>query len=154
MLLKPTYYFKIQINGPPLPRGVRKAALAVAIISIIDDDASVRAAADNLLSSHGYVVHTFASAEDFLRSAFLDDSSCVVADVQMPGMSGLELLTIVRKRGNGTPFIFITAFPNESVRARAVKAGADGILDKPFSSPVLIDCIETALTRDRRGLGQ
>ena len=62
------------------------------VISVIDDDASVRAATNNLLSSHGYMVRTFASAEDFLRSAHQDDSSCVVADVQMPGMSGLDLL--------------------------------------------------------------
>jgi FixJ family two-component response regulator len=100
------------------------------------------------------MVHSFASAEDFLQSARLHNSSCVVADVQMPGMSGLDLLKIVRSQGNDTPFIFITAFPNESVRARAVKAGADVLLEKPFSSSVLIDCIETALNGDRQGTGQ
>jgi FixJ family two-component response regulator len=129
---------------------VRKVALEVQVISVIDDDASVRTAADNFLSSYGYEVHTFASAEAFLQSARLDDSSCVVADVQMPGMSGLDLLEIIRTRGNDIPFIFITAFPSESVRARAAKASADGLLDKPFSASVLIDCIETAVSRDRR----
>jgi len=124
--------------------------LEVQVISVIDDDASVRTAADNFLSSYGYEVHTFASAEAFLQSARLDDSSCVVADVQMPGMSGLDLLEIIRTRGNDIPFIFITAFPSESVRARAAKASADGLLDKPFSASVLIDCIETAVSRDRR----
>ena len=128
--------------------------MPVPIISFIDDDASVRAAADNLLSSLGYVVHTFASAEDFLQSARLDDSSCVVADVQMLEMSGLDLLKTVRSLGNDTPFILITAFPNESVRARAVKAGADVLLEKPFSCSVLIDCIEAALNGGRRGTGQ
>ena len=118
-------------------------------ISVIDDDASVRAATDNLLSSHGYLVHTFASAEDFLRSAHLDDSLCVVADVQMPVMSGLDLLTHVRTRGNDAPFIFITAFPDENVRARALKAGAICFLAKPFAGPVLINCIEAALNRHR-----
>jgi FixJ family two-component response regulator len=118
-------------------------------ISVIDDDASVRAATDNLLSSHGYLVHTFASAEDFLQSADPDDVSCVVADVQMPGMSGLDLLTHVRTQGNRVPFIFITAFPDESVRARALKVGAICFLAKPFAGPVLIDCIETALNRPR-----
>jgi len=124
------------------------------VISVIDDDASVRAATNNLLSSHGYMVRTFASAEDFLRSAHQDDSSCVVADVQMPGMSGLDLLNHVRTRGNDVPFIFITAFPDESVRARALKVGAICFLAKPFAGPVLMGCIETAVNRDRGGAGK
>lgn len=127
--------------------------MAIPVISVIDDDASVRAAADNFLNSLGYAVHTFASAEDFLQSARLGDSSCVVADVQMPGMSGLDLLKIIRSRGNDTPFIFITAFPNDSVRMRAAKAGADVLLEKPFSPSILVDYIKTALARDRRGAG-
>jgi FixJ family two-component response regulator len=117
------------------------------MISVIDDDASVRAATNNLLNSHGYLVHTFVSAEDFLQSESPDDASCVVTDVQMSGMSGLDLLTHVRSRGNDVPFIFITAFPDDSVRARALKAGAIGFLAKPFAGPALIDCIETALNR-------
>ena len=123
------------------------------MIAVIDDDPSVRAATNNLLSSHGYVVHTFASADHFLRSARLKDTSCVVADVQMPNMSGLELLTYMRTQGNDAPFIFITAFPDESVRARALKAGAIGFLGKPFTGPVLINCIETALNRRHGGGG-
>jgi FixJ family two-component response regulator len=119
--------------------------LEVQVISVIDDDSSVRTGADNLLSSFGYAVHTFSSAEDFLRSANLDNSSCVVADVQMPGMSGLELLAAVRGRGNQTPFIFITAFPDPNVRERALKIGAAGFLEKPFVGSVLIDCIEAVL---------
>ena len=126
----------------------------LSVISVIDDDASVRAATNNLLSSHGYMVRTFASAEDFLQSAHPDDCSCVVADVQMPGMSGLDLLNHVRTRGNDVPFIFITAFLDESVRARALKVGAIGFLAKPFAGPVLIGCIETALNRDRGGAGK
>jgi FixJ family two-component response regulator len=122
----------------------------LSLISVIDDDASVRVATNNLLSSHGYMVHTFASAVDFLQSDRLDDSSCVVADVQMPAMSGLDLLTHMRTQGNDAPFIFITAFPDESVRARALKAGATCFLAKPFAGPVLINCIETALSRHRK----
>ena len=120
----------------------------LSVISVVDDDASVRAATNNLLSSHGYMVHTFASAEDFLQSADPDDASCVVADVQMPGMSGLDLLTHVRTQGNGVPFIFITAFPDEGVRAQALKAGAICFLAKPFAGPTLINCVETALRGD------
>jgi FixJ family two-component response regulator len=126
----------------------------LSVISVIDDDASVRVATDNLLSSHGYLVHTFASAEAFLQSAHLNGSSCVIADVQMPTMSGLDLLTHMRSEGYTAPFIFITAFPEESVRARALKAGAIGFLAKPFAGRALIDCVDAAVNRDRGGPGQ
>ena len=86
------------------------------LISVIDDDASVRIATDNLLGSHGYMVHTFASAGDFLQSARLDGSSCVVADVQMPVMSGLDLLTHMRAQGCTTHRLFSLAFPDERPR--------------------------------------
>jgi len=119
------------------------------VISVIDDDASVRAATNNLLGSHGYPVRTFASAEEFLQSGEFNDSSCVIADVQMPAMSGLDLLTHMRNRGHKASFIFITAFPDESVRARALKAGAICFLAKPFAGPALINCIEAALKRHR-----
>ena len=121
----------------------------LSVISVIDDDASVRTATNNLLSSHGYQVHTFASAVDFLKSARLGDSSCIVADVQMPLMSGLDLLQHMRTLGNHAPFVFITAFPDDSVRARALKAGAICFLAKPFAGPVLINCIENALNKPR-----
>ena len=120
------------------------------VISVIDDDASVRAATNNLLRSRGYVVHTFASAEEFLRSPHLDETSCVIADVQMAVMSGLDLLTNMRGSGHDAPFIFITAFPDEGIRARALKAGAFGFLAKPFAAPTLIECLDTALA-ERRG---
>jgi FixJ family two-component response regulator len=125
----------------------------LSIISVIDDDASVRAATNNLLRSHGYTVHTFASAEEFLRSAHINDTSCVIADVQMPAMSGVELLMLMRAQDSRVPFIFITAFPDESVRARALKAGAIGFLAKPFAGPTLIDCLVTALEGHRGGAG-
>src|ERR1700709_1505815 len=96
------------------PASGRPVLSTLSVISVIDDDASVRAATENLLSSHGYLVRTFASAEDYLQSAQPDDSSCVVADVQMSGMSGLDLLVHVRTRGNDVPFIFITASPDDS----------------------------------------
>jgi FixJ family two-component response regulator len=121
------------------------------VISVIDDDASVRVATKNLLTSHGYIVHTFASAEEFLRSANLNDTSCVIADVQMSAMSGVELLTFMRIQGYDAPFIFITAFPDESVRARALKAGAICFLAKPFAAPTLIKCLGTALKGHRGG---
>jgi FixJ family two-component response regulator len=118
---------------------------APSVISVIDDDASVRVATNNLLMSRGYVVHTFASAEEFLGSAHLDETSCVIADVQMAAMSGLDLLASLRARGYQAPFIFITAFPDEGVRARAIKAGAICFLAKPFAAPSLIKCLDAAL---------
>jgi FixJ family two-component response regulator len=124
------------------------------VISVIDDDASVRAATSNLLSSHGYPVYTFASAEAFVQSARLCDSSCVIADVQMSAMSGLDLLTHMRAEGYDVPFIFITAFHEEGVRARALEAGAICFLAKPFAGPTLINCLEGVLDQHRDGAGQ
>ena len=126
---------------------------APAVISVIDDDASVRVATNNLLMSRGYVVHTFASAEEFLGSSHIDETSCVIADVQMPAMSGLDLLASLRARGYQAPFIFITAFPDDSVRARAMKAGAVCFLAKPFAAPSLIKCLDAALRGDSCACG-
>jgi len=123
----------------------RPALSILSKISVVDDDASVRAAIDNLLSSHGYMVDTFASAEAFLQSPQLEGSSCVIADVQMQGMSGLDLLRYMRSHGHNMPIILITAFPDESVRAQALQAGAICFLTKPFAVPDLIDCVKTAL---------
>lgn len=120
------------------------------VISVVDDDASVRAATNNLLKSRGYIVRTFASAEAFLQSGDLNDSACVIADVQMSVMSGIDLLTHMRSRGYRTPFIFITAFPDQGVRDRALGAGAICILAKPFATPALIQCLEVALERPGR----
>ncbi len=117
----------------------------VPVISIIDDDASVRVATNNLVRSLGYTVHTFASAEEFLRSAHLNDASCVIADVQMPAMSGVELQSVLLTQGHRVPFIFITAYPEETTRARALKAGAICFLTKPFDGGTLIRCLDAAL---------
>ncbi|MCK1540906.1 response regulator [Bradyrhizobium sp. 147] len=115
------------------------------VISVLDDDPYVRAAINNLLESRGYIVHTFASAEEFLRSTDSTDTSCVIADVQMPSVTGIDLLTQMRAQGSATPFIFITAFPDESVRVRALKAGASCFLGKPFAASDLMKCLEVAL---------
>ena len=115
------------------------------MISIIDDDASVRAATHRLVRSLGYVAHTFASADDFLRSSQLNDTSCVIADVQMPGMSGIELQNLLKTQGHRLPIIFITAFPEESVRAKALEAGAACFLSKPFDAQQLIKHLDAAV---------
>jgi FixJ family two-component response regulator len=118
------------------------------MISIIDDDASVRAAVGNLLQSLGYIAQAFESAEEFLRSDYLDRTACVIADVHMPVMSGVELLALLRDQDRRVPFIFITAFPDERIRARAFSAGALGFLTKPFDQNHLIECLEQALRLD------
>jgi FixJ family two-component response regulator len=117
----------------------------VPVISIIDDDASVRIATDNLLRSLGYAVHTFDSAEGFLGSDRLHDTSCVIADVNMPALSGVDMLILLRSRGYRVPFVFITAFPDKEICARALGAGATGFLTKPFEKASLIQCLERAL---------
>jgi FixJ family two-component response regulator len=126
---------------------------ASSVISVVDDDASVRVATNNLLRSRGYIVHTFASAEEFLGSPHVDETSCVIADVQMSAMSGLDLLTEMRVTGRASPFIFITAYPDESIRARALKAGAVCFLAKPFAVHRLIECLEAALEAGRGEAG-
>jgi FixJ family two-component response regulator len=117
----------------------------VPVISIIDDDASVRVAVHRLVRSLGYVVHAFASADEFLRSPHANDTACVISDIQMPGMSGVALQSLLTAQGCRTPFIFITAFPDESTRIRAMKAGAVCFLSKPFDGTILVECIGNAL---------
>src|SRR5262245_53142256 len=98
----------------------------VPVVSIIDDDMSVRVATSRLVRSHGYQALAFASAEDFLKSKHLDDTCCVITDVQMPGTTGIELQRWLRDHGRSLPMIFITAFPEETIRARALEGGAVG----------------------------
>ena len=115
------------------------------MISIVDDDAAGREATQVLVRSLGYRAITFASAEDFLQSESVHDTSCLITDVQMPGLSGVELQSLLLARGHRTPIIFITAFPEERIRARALEAGAVGFLSKPFDEERLIDCLNQAL---------
>jgi FixJ family two-component response regulator len=115
------------------------------LISVIDDDASFRAATDSLLRARGYAAHTFSSAPEFLRSPQLDETSCIITDVQMPDINGLELQTLLRNRGRTVPIIFVTAFPDESARVRALSEGAICFLAKASDASTLIKCIEAAL---------
>jgi FixJ family two-component response regulator len=117
----------------------------VPVISIVDDDESVREATTGLVRSFGYVAVTFASAEEFLQSDRVRDTSCLISDVQMSGLSGVELQDRLNAAGHRVPIIFITAFPEERIRARVLKAGACGFLTKPFSDDSLFECLDTAL---------
>src|SRR4051794_32701617 len=115
------------------------------IIAIVDDDDAVREALERLLKSLGYSAVTFASAEEFLNSKQMSDISCLVTDVQMPGMSGLDLQDRLIARGHRIPIIFLTGYPDENVRARAMKAGAIAFLGKPVNADHLVGHLEKAL---------
>ena len=123
----------------------------VPVISIIDDDESMRAGLNNLVRSLEYAPCTFASAEDFLESVELHNTWCVIADVRMPAMSGVELQTHLRSQGYRVPFIFITAVPEESSRRQALSDGAICFLTKPFDEDTLIGCLNAAIERRRNG---
>ena len=118
------------------------------VISIVDDDDSVRLAMESLLRSLGYVVHTFASAQDFLQSPCANETACVIADIQMPGMTGIDMQGVLLQRGYTLPIIFITAFPDERIRERALTAGALCVLSKPFDARTMIACLEKALEKN------
>ena len=118
------------------------------MISIVDDDASVREATRGLVRSLGYRAATFGSAEEFLTSERVHDTSCLIADVQMPGLSGLELQSHLIAEGHPMPMIFITAYPEARLRTQALEAGAFGFLGKPFDEETLIACLDKALTKD------
>ncbi|MBF4560351.1 response regulator [Pseudomonas sp. p50] len=115
------------------------------MISIVDDDESVRNAIGNLVRSIGYEPTLFSCAEDFLASAQLDDTCCLITDVHMQGMSGLDLQFELINTGQHMPIIFVTAYPEESIRKRAKAAGATCYLSKPFDGQTMIDCIEEIL---------
>lgn len=117
------------------------------MISIIDDDALARDGIRELVESLGYKALTFISAEHFLDSGRVADTCCVITDIQMPGLSGLELQEELRVRGHCASIILITAYPNEQQRKRAFSAGAIGFLSKPFEEDSLIDCLTIAMNR-------
>lgn len=117
------------------------------VISIVDDDPSVRVATKRLVCSLGYTAHAFESADAFLQSAHLDETACLIVDVQMPGLCGTDLQDILIARGKSIPIIFITAFPDESLRTRVVSAGAIGFLGKPCDVAALVRCIENGLNQ-------
>ena len=120
------------------------------IISIIDDDESMRCALKSLVTSLGFKAYTFASAQQYLDSPRLDDTSCLISDLQMPGLNGIELQQSLLAQGRHIPIIFVTAFPEERMRARAIEAGALGFLGKPFDSSKLVELIDKALEVGRK----
>jgi FixJ family two-component response regulator len=115
------------------------------LVSVVDDDESVRESLPDLLREFGFAVRAFSSAEDFLASDCIEQTSCLILDVAMPGMTGPELQQELRIRRQEIPIIFITAQRDETVRARVLEQGAVECLLKPFSDTALRDAVNAAL---------
>jgi FixJ family two-component response regulator len=119
-------------------------------ITVVDDDESVRQGLANLISSVGYEAELYASAEAFLASSEADGAACLVLDLRMPGMGGLELQRRLAADSGGPPVIIITAHDDDEARAEALAAGAVAFLNKPFKEETLLEAISSALSLDRR----
>ena len=123
----------------------------IPFISIVDDDEAVREATKGLVRSLGYEASTFSSAREFLASEHVDARSCLITDLHMHELSGIDLRSRLIADGHRMPIIFITAYPEDSARERAMKAGAIGFIGKPFSEDRLIGCLERALKTGNGG---
>ena len=119
--------------------------ITLPLISVVDDDESVRESLPDLLREFGFDVRAFSSAEEFLDSGCVDQTSCLILDVAMPGMTGPELHTELKFRRYTIPTIFITAHADETTRPRMIKNGAVECLSKPFSETALINALNDAL---------
>jgi FixJ family two-component response regulator len=125
-----------------------------ATVFVIDDDAPMRVALMNLIRSVGLRAELFASAQEFLRSKLPDVPSCLILDVRLPGLSGLDLQRRTTEAGMEIPIIFLTGYGDIPMTVRAMKAGAVEFLTKPFRDQDLIDAIHQALERDRKARSQ
>ena len=115
------------------------------VIAIVDDDESFRQATIGFIRSLGYSAAAFPSADAFLNSNAVENTDCLITDVQMPGMSGIELQNYLIAQGHRVPVIFVTAFPETKARGQALRAGAIGFLGKPFGDENLVSCLNKAL---------
>jgi FixJ family two-component response regulator len=131
---------------PPLEDDVQLVVESTrSLVSVVDDDESVRESLPDLLKQCGFAVAAFASALDFLDSPVLDQTACLILDVAMPGMSGIELQRELARRGHSIPIVFITAHGDESDRPRLVKGSAVACLFKPFGEAELLEAVGLAL---------
>jgi len=140
----------LEINGTAQARYAFTASQDLTLpkdvmIAVVDDDKSFREALVGLMKSLGYRGVAFSSAEDFLNSKDHDSAACLIADVQMPGMTGLELYNQLIASGNPVPTILITAYPDQGMRLSALQAGVSCCLAKPFRESELLACLDSAL---------
>ncbi|CAM3939984.1 response regulator transcription factor [Bordetella muralis] len=141
MVVQPQSGFSSDDNGAGSLHDIPKKS----VVAIVDDDDSVRSAMSKLLRLEGYEVHGFATAADFLKSSQIFRTQCLVSDIRMPGSNGLEFHARLLALGHHIPTIFMTGFPENKSRERALAAGARGFLIKPFDGALLIQLIEEAL---------
>jgi FixJ family two-component response regulator len=120
------------------------------LVSVVDDDESVREAIQNVLRSAGLRAETYASAEDFLDTGRPKNSDCVVLDIRLPGMTGLQLQQRLNDDGLAIPTIFVTGYADESARRQALEAGASAFLPKPFDSDGLLRSVKSVLSQTKR----
>jgi FixJ family two-component response regulator len=115
------------------------------LLSVVDDDESMRESLPELIKEFGFAARAFSSAEEFLSSGAADETSCLILDIAMPGMSGPELHQELKRRGKKIPTIFITGQKDEAIRTRVLEQGAAGFLLKPFNDTALLAAIKSAL---------
>lgn len=115
------------------------------LVCIVDDDKWARGGLQDLVASLGYESSCFESAEQFIESGAVRSAKCLITDLHMPGLSGLDLQSWLRSKGYRVPIIIVTAYPNEKHRARAFEEGALGFLTKPCDERSLVDCIKLAI---------
>ncbi len=136
---------------PRTPHGIVKLVKtqndSKRLVAVVDDDESVRSAVHGALRSVGLHARAFGSAEEFLKSGVQSETGCLITDLQMPGMSGLELQAKLAQSGSRIPIIFITAYGEPRMRAQAMEAGAIRFLDKPFDDDVLLETVRTIIER-------
>ena len=117
----------------------------IPVISIVDDDESVRTALKSLIDSVGFRAEVFGSGEEFLNSPLVSKTDCLIADIRMPGMTGLELQERLNAAGASVPIVFISAHDDNDARGRGLRAGAIDFLQKPFSEESLLGAISAGL---------
>jgi FixJ family two-component response regulator len=122
------------------------------IVCVVDDDSLIRNSTQRLIHSLGFRAEAFASAEEFLSAGCLEEAACLILDVRMPGMNGIELQQLLASRHHEIPIIFITAYEDEGLRALAIREGAVAVLIKPFSEDVLLEAIHVAFSPPSQGL--
>ena len=124
----------------------RESTSEQSILSVVDDDEMLRESLPELLREFGFAARAFSSGQEFLSSDYVDQTKCLILDVAMPGMSGLDLQDELKRRGHAIPIIFITGQKDEDIRKRAFRQGAVKFLYKPFSDSALLDAVNAALS--------
>src|ERR1700757_2330358 len=115
------------------------------LLSVVDDDEMLRESLPDLLREFGFAARAFSSGQEFLSSDYVDETRCLILDIAMPGMSGLDLQQELKRRGQAIPIIFITGQKDEGIRTEAFRQGAVNLLYKPFSDTALLDALNAAV---------